>query len=194
MQQSPHLSDPNDAQSFEETVQLINHLNTLSSLLLSRRFPQFWTLLRSSEPTSAALQPYISEYPDFDALVHRSVGKAVGLTFSRISKLRLRIWLGLEESEKGEKELVDWVEEMGWTVEGDVVSLPKQKELVIKPAAGQTKESISIEREFPEVFDRLDPNRPDLRLVGRIRPVTSYQGIRTIRPIAVIVRSGALSG
>lgn len=137
------------------TLTLIGLLAQLSSVLQSRRFASFWTLLDS--PEFQSLNPLISTIRDFDDLIRRSIGQSVASCFRSITLSRLQTYLGLSDLAEVRK----WVEEFGWSIieeKGQTVAkaqIPDNSDN--RPVTTVTRENTTLEgmpsRLFLLIFD-----------------------------------------
>lgn len=142
-------------------------LHHLAMLLSSSRYPTFWTTYRSEEFEDVRNQ-VLEEVVDFENGVRKVVLNGTAGAFKSISKKRLATYLGLdgELARVDERPVKDqtptqWpfphfprpasdLDEFlasphaeGWTVKGDLVEVPLNKDNVVK-SAGVTREEVEI--------------------------------------------------
>ncbi|KZO96231.1 ARM repeat-containing protein [Calocera viscosa TUFC12733] len=105
---------------------LLPELTKLSELLMTCRFPQFWSIYRS--PELAPLRDnYTVECVGFEDAVREVAIRAVRQTFRRIGTKRLGTYLDLEGSE-----LEEYVHEQGWVLDGSNVVVPPNADNVVR--------------------------------------------------------------
>ncbi|KAI9572807.1 ARM repeat-containing protein [Boletus coccyginus] len=97
---------------------LLPILTNLHDLLHQCRFPTFWTFYRSEELESLR-ENYTIECIGFEDAIREVAARAVKATFTRIGLERLGSYVDLAGTE-----LVAWASKQGWTVDGQVVSIP----------------------------------------------------------------------
>lgn len=140
----------------QDTLSAFAGLSRLSFLLQSRQFAAFWTLLRSD--SLSILQPFVAEVADFDDLIRASVGNSVEGCFRSIGRRRLETYLGMEVEDR---DLDDWLDQRGWTSDGDKVVIPPNAEN--SPVASVIRERTSLDGAHPPFVGSL-PNEPDAGL------------------------------
>lgn len=138
----PALTHPFDLQSElvtpQDTLAAFANLSQLSFLLQSRQFAAFWQLLRSD--ALSILHPFVAEVAEFDELIRASIGNSVEGCFRSISRRRLETYLGMEVEDR---DLEDWIDQRGWSSDGDQVSIPPNSEN--SPVATVIRERTTLE-------------------------------------------------
>lgn len=115
-------------------------LHQLATLLSSSRYPTFWTTLQSSEFDDIR-QEVLKDIVDFEDGVRKVVLHGTSGAFKSISKQRLTRYLGFKQESQVDAFLAK--EAQGWTVKGDVVEIPANKDNVVKPA-GVVREEVGL--------------------------------------------------
>ncbi|KAG5356008.1 Eukaryotic translation initiation factor 3 subunit K [Yarrowia sp. B02] len=127
-----YVLDSPAADTLAESVQKLFHLYTL---LDGCRFPEFWAVYERDD----AHADITADVADFENLVRMSITRAVDISSQAIHKDVFRSWLNLSDNK-----FADYVQELGWKVEGETVEVPANKENEAKPAT--SNESIKIEQ------------------------------------------------
>ncbi|KAG8219952.1 ARM repeat-containing protein [Butyriboletus roseoflavus] len=97
---------------------LLPILMNIYDLLHQCRFPAFWTFYRS-EKLESLRENYTIECIGFEDAIREVAARAVKATFTRIGLERLGSYVDLAGPQ-----LAAWVSKQGWTIDGQVVSIP----------------------------------------------------------------------
>lgn len=119
---------------------LLPILTNLYDLLHQCRFPAFWTFYKSEELESLR-ENYTIECIGFEDAIREVAARAVKATFTRIGLDRLGSYVDLTGSE-----LEAWVSKQGWTIDGQVVSIPPNPDNQIESVI--IRENIKLPREW----------------------------------------------
>lgn len=134
----PHSLIPNPAaNSLSEAVQ---KLNTLHTLLNNAQYDEFWASLDSDD----LYADLIADVQGFEELMRVRMAVVISQSMQSVDKALLEAWLNVKEDS-----FDHFVKEVcGWTVEGDVVTIPLNKE---NEARGTVvRENVKFDRESPE--------------------------------------------
>lgn len=142
--------------------ELLPTLSTLHELLLQCRFPAFWELYKSVELQNLR-ENYTVECNGFEDSIRNVVIKSVKSTFKKINVVRLGTYLDLDGTLSVSKlcssstniclgeDLVNYVSNLGWTVDGPVVTVAANPDNQIE--ATVVRENIHLPREFFRFVD-----------------------------------------
>jgi len=115
----PHTLVPSSTDALSEAVQ---KLSTLASLLDSAQYEAFWDEFNSDD----LYLDYTADIYGFEDGIRRGIARSVGLCMTRISREVLEKWVSLS-GEGFDK----WVlGQTGWSVDGDTVVIPPNRENV----------------------------------------------------------------
>jgi translation initiation factor 3 subunit K len=115
----PHVLQPNANDTLSESVQ---KLSTLATLLDSAQFETFWDEFNNDD----LYLDYTADVYGFEDAIRRGIARTVAFCMTRIKRDILEKWTNLT----GEG-FEMWLENhTGWTLEGDIVSIPPNGENV----------------------------------------------------------------
>ncbi|ODQ56389.1 putative eukaryotic translation initiation factor 3 subunit EifCk [Saitoella complicata NRRL Y-17804] len=129
----PHVLVFTSTDSLSEAVQKLQALN---AALSSASYAKFWEIYNSDD----LYADLVADCAGFEAAIRRGVARTTAQASRVVSKSVLGSWTNL----KGD-ELENWAKEVcGWTVEGEEVKIPVNKDNEAKPTVAM--ENIKLEQ------------------------------------------------
>ncbi|BFZ59226.1 Golgi transport complex subunit 3 [Saitoella coloradoensis] len=130
---SPHVLVSTSTDSLSEAVQKLQALN---AALSSASYAKFWEIYNSDD----LYADLVADCAGFEAAIRRGVARTTAQASRVVSKSVLGSWTNL----KGD-ELENWAKDVcGWTVEGEEVKIPVNKDNEAKPTVAM--ENIKLEQ------------------------------------------------
>ncbi|CAI7617739.1 unnamed protein product [Penicillium pancosmium] len=137
----PATSEAQAASQTSDFVESVQKLARLSTLLESAQYTQFWSTLNSDD----LYADLTADVAGFEELVRIRIAVEVGKTFRSITADSLEQWLDV----RGRDALGKFVADVcGWKVEGDVVTVPTNKE-------NEARSEVKSERVGVDMFGRV---------------------------------------
>lgn len=137
----PSILAPNSRADLPEAI---NHLRELNNQLEGAQYARFWGTLDSDD----LYADLIADISGFEELIRVRIAALVANASREIDINVLAGWLGYDDAEKTKKFIG---ETAGWTVEGDVVKIPKNAENEAKKT--EVREDVNVEM-FSRVIRR----------------------------------------
>jgi len=109
-------------------------LRDLSELIQAHKLREFWTVfdkLANDEKLAYLIKGLLESATNATAILRRHIATQIGITFRSVSRSTLSKFLGLEPSAPALDEIV---QTMGWSAEGETISIPANDSNAPKPA------------------------------------------------------------
>jgi translation initiation factor 3 subunit K len=137
----PSILAPNSRADLPEAI---NHLRELNNQLEGAQYARFWGTLDSDD----LYADLIADINGFEELIRVRIATLVSHASREVDINVLAGWLGHDDAEKTKKFIG---ETAGWTVEGDVVKIPKNAENEAKKT--EVREDVNVDM-FSRVIRR----------------------------------------
>lgn len=125
-------------------------LHHLATLLSSSRYPTFWNALHSGEYRELR-EDVLDRLENFEDGVRRVALQGTASSFQSISRKRLASYLGLEDNAELDDYLKSAEAAQGWTVEGDMVKVPLNRDNHLNKAAAASTANPTVAATQQEV-------------------------------------------
>lgn len=134
-----------DIDSEDETfLQTMPFLQQLHDLIRTCQFTKFWQLFNSSSDAARILRENPNYFPAHKGLEEKfryEFASSIAASFRNVKVAQLQRWLNLDDGA-----VKEWAESHGWTINGDIASIPGNGDNDVK--AGVVKEKVELNREL----------------------------------------------